>query len=350
MIQSNNIPIKNIFYMLTYAFKELKQNNYERIMGEEFKGINDLFAEILYLGISFQLKQGLHKEYLLHRNMLPTLKGKLDITGSIKERIARRTRLYCEYDEFSENNIYNQILKTTLEYLIKCNDVKEEMRKNLRNLTLYFRSIDSLVPFQIRWSAIRYDQNTRTYQMLHSLCMFLFESKLLTTQSGDVKTPAFFDSQMNRLFERFVLEYYKRHHPNCKAVARQVKWDIEKDEKTAISMLPNMQTDITLMINDRTLIIDTKYYSQNIQTHFDKPSILSGNLYQIHTYVSNEEVFHSEKGKVDGMLLYAQTQNEFQPYLHFKNNNGNVFMVRTLDLNQEFRSIKESLDRLLQYS
>lgn len=42
--------------MLTYAFKELTQNNYERIAGEEFEDIHNLFAEILYLGISCQLK------------------------------------------------------------------------------------------------------------------------------------------------------------------------------------------------------------------------------------------------------------------------------------------------------
>ena len=51
MIIDKNIPIKNIFYMLTYAFKELKHNNYEYISGEKFDNIYDLFAEILSKGI-----------------------------------------------------------------------------------------------------------------------------------------------------------------------------------------------------------------------------------------------------------------------------------------------------------
>lgn len=29
MIIDKGIPIKNVYYMLTYAFKELKRNNYE---------------------------------------------------------------------------------------------------------------------------------------------------------------------------------------------------------------------------------------------------------------------------------------------------------------------------------
>ena len=52
MIIDKGIPIKNVYYMLTYAFKELKRNNYEQIAGEDFKDVHDLFAEILSLGIA----------------------------------------------------------------------------------------------------------------------------------------------------------------------------------------------------------------------------------------------------------------------------------------------------------
>ena len=58
MIIDKGIPIKNVYYMLTYAFKELKRNNYEQIAGENFEDIHDLFAEILSLGIAYLLKQG----------------------------------------------------------------------------------------------------------------------------------------------------------------------------------------------------------------------------------------------------------------------------------------------------
>ena len=54
MTIDKGIFIRNIYYMLTYAFQELKQNNYEEIAGEEFDEIHDLFAEILLRGISFQ--------------------------------------------------------------------------------------------------------------------------------------------------------------------------------------------------------------------------------------------------------------------------------------------------------
>ena len=65
MIIDKGIPIKNVYYMLTYAFKELNRNNYEQIAGEDFEDIHDLFAEILSLGIAYLLKQGLHRQYVI---------------------------------------------------------------------------------------------------------------------------------------------------------------------------------------------------------------------------------------------------------------------------------------------
>lgn len=64
MTNDKGIYIKNIYYMLSYAFQILKQSNFESIAAEEFRFIQDLFAAILAKGVAKQLKQGLHKEYI----------------------------------------------------------------------------------------------------------------------------------------------------------------------------------------------------------------------------------------------------------------------------------------------
>lgn len=74
--------------MLTYAFRELKQNNYEEIAGEDFDNIQQLFAEILIKGISCQLKQGIFKQYIIRKDSLPTLRGKLDLNATIQKSYA----------------------------------------------------------------------------------------------------------------------------------------------------------------------------------------------------------------------------------------------------------------------
>ena len=187
MTNDKGILIKNIYYMLTYAFKELRHNNYEHIAGEDFENIHDLFAEILYKGIAYLLKQGLHKEYVRVNESITTLRGKLDVSGTIKEKLSLSNKLACEYDRFSENNIFNQILKATVMLLIHYSDVNKGQKHQLRQLMLYFDGVDNIAVSSIKWNSLRYDRNSRSYQMLHSICFFLLNSKLLTTEDGKTK-------------------------------------------------------------------------------------------------------------------------------------------------------------------
>ena len=166
----------------------------------------------------------------------------------------------------------------------------------------------------------------------------------MTTDEGPYKLKTLSDDQMARLFEKFVLEYYRRHHPDTMPRAAQIKWDIIEEEST-ISILPSMQTDIMLSIGERTLIIDTKYYSHTLQSNYNKETIHSNNLYQIFAYVRNCD--SGNTGKVDGMLLYAKTDDD--PVLNDKEilSGGNVIYFRTLDLNRDFKEIANQLDSIL---
>lgn len=342
-----NIPIRNIYYMLTYAFKELRHNNYEYMNGENFDNIYDLFAEILSKGVAYLLKQGLHKEYALKEDAITTLRGKLDMQGTIREKISQRTRLACQYDEFTTDNIFNRIIKATAEVLICKPFVRNDRKDKLKKLMIFFDSMDDISPSVIRWNLLRYDRNTRTYQMIHSLCYFIMQNLLLSTEQGDTKLPHFSDEHMNLLFQRFVMEYYRKHHPEFKAMAKQIKWNFSECSAGPNSLLPIMQSDITLTLDERILIIDTKYYIKNLQEHFGKSTIASPNIYQIHTYVMNEDKGHA--GNVDGMLLYAKTIADVQPELSFRTNDGNIIMVKTLDLDQDFKCIKDNLEELVNY-
>lgn len=85
-----------------------------------------------------------------------------------------------------------------------------------------------------------------------------------------------------------------------------------------------------------------------MQKHFSKKTIHSNNLNQIFTYVINRDVDHS--GKVDGMLLYAKTEEDIIPDGQMEYKDGNIIYFRTLDLNQDFKNIKEQLDLLVAYN
>lgn len=343
MTIDKNIFIKNVYYMLAYAFQELQRDIYTEMAGEDFDNIYQLFAEILVKGISHQLKQGLHKSYVPKKDDLPTLRGKLDINGTIQNRIQKRMVMSCTYDELSENNTFNQIVKTTAELLIKERTVKSNQRKELRKLMLFFANVDTVDAKRIKWSRLRFDRNSRTYQMLLNICYFVIKDLLMTTETGNHKMFGFSDENMSRLFEKFVLEYYIRWHSELKPKAKKIDWNIDY-EASDTTLLPDMKTDILLQGERRTLIIDTKYYGNNLQQQFDKWTINSPNIYQIHSYVMNYDRNHS--GKVDGMLLYAKTDADIQPDGKVVTNDGNILKFRVLDLNKDFNDIKSQLETI----
>lgn len=326
---------------MAYAFQELRQNNYAEIKGESFDDIYDLFAEIIARGISYQLKQGLYRQYVAKNESMQTVRGKIDINGTIANRMRNIHQIACDYDELSENNIYNQILLTTATLLIKHSDVKKEKKAKLKQLMLFFQNVQPVDVHAIRWNALRFDRNNQNYRMLLYLCYFIINEWLMTTDSGKYKLRDFSDDHMCRLYEKFILAYYKKHHPELKPCAARIDWNIDKEQSTT-NILPIMQTDILLTMGERTLIIDAKYYTRSMQKQYDKSTIHSNNLYQIHTYVTECDEDH--KGNVDGMLLYAKTQEDIVPDGQMKRKDGNYIYFRTLDLNMDFDMIKERLD------
>ena len=345
MIKDKSIFIKNIYYMLSYAFTTLNQGGYEDVAIEKFDNIHNLFAAILSKGISRQLKQGLYREYMNCKEDVSVVRGKIDMPRTIKNRLARKRIIACEYDELSENNIMNQILKTTVKLLLQHGSVDKEYKNNLKKEMLFFSNVDTIDLGSIRWSSIRFQRNNNAYRMLISLCQLIFEGMLLTTDSGEYKLASFIDQQrMNRLYEKFILEYYAKECPQVKATASQIPWAVDDGQGT---MLPVMQSDVMLTRGNEVLIIDAKYYTHTMQTQYDTYTLHSANMYQIFTYVKNKDSeFGGKQHTVSGMLMYAATDESIQPdnsYLM----SGNKISVRTLDLNRDFSEIAAQLNGIV---
>ena len=331
------ISYRNIYYMLAYAFQFIEEDRYKEVLTEEFDNTAELLAAILCKGVSKQIKRGMARDYITKEEALSTPRGRILISDSIKTQAIRKKQLVCAYDDFSVNAYTNRIIKTTFVILLK-SDVNKTRKKEIKRLLVYFNEVEVLDVHSINWKQ-RYNRNNSTYRMLISLCYLVIKGLLHTESDGSTKLMQFIDEQrMCRLYEKFILEYYRKHYSShLKVSSSQIEWAEDNDFRL---MLPTMQSDIMLTNGNKTLIIDAKYYSQNTQVQYGTHSIHSGNLYQIFTYVKNQAV---KGGEVAGMLLYAKTDSEIQPNQSYMLS-GNKISVDTLDLNTEFEKIAEKLD------
>lgn len=335
------IKIENIYYMLAYAYRMVDRKGYTHIQPEKFEHIESLLAELLHIEMSKQIKLGLAKDYQEVTEPLTVPRGKIKISETIKQNTLVNKRLVCERDEYVEDTLMNRIVKSTMVSLVYSDKLGKKQKQQLKKLLFYFDAVQEVSLKTIRWNTLQFTKHHASYRVIIGLCEFITRNLILTEAEGTKRSSNVLDDQSKHaLYERFVLEYFKKHHPQLKASAPHIDWHLTEGDNF---LLPRMKTDVTLTHQNTLLIIDTKFYQRTLQNHslYNSKTIHSHNLYQLHTYVTNKAA--SFPGEVQGMLLYAKTDEEMVPnqayYL-----SGKKISVTTLDLSGDFARIRMKLD------
>ena len=341
MPSAAGVVVRNVYYMMAYAFKALDLEEYSRLSTEEFDGVEDLMAAILTIGIDLQRKRGLEREYMSTSGDIAGIRGRINARSTAMLRARSSALVTCEWDELSENTYKNRILKTVGGLLASSDLVGRDRRQALRRSLLALRDAGELNPRRIEWGRLRYHRNNASYQLLMNVCYMVVKSMLLSNDEGELRLAEFGDSQkLFALYERFVLEWFCKHHPELKPSARVIPRFINGDIP---SFLPQLVTDVTLHGPNSTLIIDCKCYGKILNTHHGKEIATPGHLNQILSYVVHEG--YTADNPVSGMLLYALTEKDAAREAHW-NDIGYDFYLWTLDLGQEFSGISDSLERI----
>lgn len=336
----DGIVVKNIYYMMAYAFRTLDMGEYTKLRTEQFENLADLLAAILTIGISGQRRRGIEHGYQGVSEDLGGVRGRVDVWGSARLRMDGQLKVRCEFDEFTADTPMNRILKTAALTLLRRSDLDPERAIELRRAAMGLIGVGTIDnPGRIAWRMLSFHRNNASYRFLMGVCRLVFESHLLTTSSGENHLSSFLDAQtLPALYEHFVLAYFSRHHPELRPSAK-----VLDEPEDAPSFLPRLQTDITLQGINSTLIIDTKCYGRILKAHFDKEIFSPANRHQIVDYVVHES--YGKSRPVSGMLLYARTSHE--PALRESwSEVGHRFYLWTLDLGQDFSAIASELEEV----
>lgn len=340
--------------MLAYVFRPLKKDDYKKLAFEQFDDVLDLYGKILVIGLKRLIRQGFFRDYIRKTESGSSIRGKINLKDSIKLLSSRKKQLNFTYNEYSMNNYLNQIIKSTLLFLIK-SDIEEDTKKNIRRILLYFSNVETLDVKSINWK-IRYYRNNQEYKMIITFCKYAINEALPTEVDGTDKLMHFTDEYIYALYEEFIRKYYEKQcrenecYENLSVDRFYLDWAIDKSQSDEDDILPRMETDIVLYNKNENkyLIIDAKYYGE-IFTRKRKGSrsLRSGHLYQIFAYVKTKAFeLKEESHKVSGMLLYAGTNESDQPDVSYMVE-GNRISVKTLDLNKEkFEDIETQLDQI----
>lgn len=338
-----NIPIKNIYYLLSYAWNKLDVGNKIKLHEDDYSNSLNLFARVFDNILTIILKRGLDRNYIAVKDRIRTIKGRIDFNSTIKTLSHLNKKFYCDFDNFSEDILTNQIIKSTIRTLLN-SDINSELKTQIKKKRISFSSIKFIELNNSHFRKVRIDKNNAYYQFIISVCKIIHENSVFDQVSGNKIFREFTgtEKQYATLFEAFVLNFYKKHLSKKYNVegSEIINWDMEEKDQ----YFPIMKTDITLE-NKKTkkkTIIDTKFYKDLFTYNYDNPKFHSGNLYQMFSYVKN---YDNEKNEVEGILLYPTTKNEIN------NQNiigGHKISLRTINLNQDWKNIENNLMEIIE--
>jgi 5-methylcytosine-specific restriction enzyme subunit McrC len=340
------IPILNIYYMLVYAWDVLDEAESLRIEAQDCTQLVDLFARVLHSGAESILRRGLDRGYLCRREVLAGIRGKLDLSSSIKANVVRHAKTICEFDELSHDVLHNRVLKSTIRRLLNVRDLSSELRDALAETYHRLQQISEVAITDRVFRSVQLYRSNRSYRLLMDVCRLIHQAKLTTEEAGEVEFRDFFrdERRMRRLFEKFVRNFYTREQTAFRVGRTTLKWQEVTGSEQCLACLPRLQTDVTLSSAERVIVIETKFVSQVLLEHRGKWSIRSSHLYQLFAYLKNIAARMAQGRPLAGILLYPSDSErpDYEYCLH-----GHQVKVCTLRLNRHWREIETDLLRMI---
>ncbi|MEM7535950.1 MAG: 5-methylcytosine-specific restriction endonuclease system specificity protein McrC [Chloroflexota bacterium] len=340
------IPIRNIYYLLCYAWDKLEQKDRVKVDMDEQTQLVDLFAQILISGTEVLLKRGIEKNYVSETVELAGVKGKLDLGATIKAGTHQRLHTICTVDEFSSNVLINQILVSTLHSLRRTKELDKKLGEKLTRLIRRLPPIEALDLRRQHFAQVRLHRNNQFYGFLLSVCEMLYEHSLPTENPGERYFVDFTrdEQKMNQLFEAFLRNFYKREFPHWQVRGQHIKWQFQSLDEQHRLFLPRMETDITIQAGEMKLIIDAKYYQKTMRTHYGGEKVYSQHLYQLFSYLMNQRGTEPATYTTKGMLVYPTVSKEHD--LAYRYEEHDIF-IKTVNLNAHWATIEHRLKEIV---
>lgn len=335
------IPIRNIYYLLSYAWKYYKSSDIRRIDQKDYKNDTEFFADIFDLTLTKYVKKGLYRDYIQRKETLKTIKGKVDFNSTLKTLGFRSKKINCVFDEYSSNNSINQLIYSTIHIIIK-SKIRNEIKQSLKKKIVFFYGVSRVEIDKKLIQKVSPVRGNNSLNFLLNITKYIYYNLGFDEKEGKYDLGNFVKSKMGMaaVFENFALNFYKSKFPKKQVGSEFIKWDSETED----SMYPTMKTDITIRSGNKVTIIDTKYYDSMFQYHYmnpDKPKFKSANIYQLYTYLNNL----NENKEVEGMLLYPNTTSTVR---NERIVSGKKIMINNINLNQDWHKIEDEMIEMLQ--
>lgn len=332
--KNDNIQIlNNLLFMLSYTKKlNIKTSNVAKLSTSKNPFIEVLIREFAQ-SLFDSLKRFTPKKYVREEENLNYLKGKLKFSENIRYNSSNQAKFYCEFDEFSENNLLNQLFLfvSTCLYNISNDSYNKKTLKFIMN---YYSDIQLIRFDRFKAEKIKLSRNQELFRKPFTLAkMFVERTSVDLSKNKFENITLIWD--MNKLFEEFIFEIMKKS-PNewgWEFVAQKGKrllcGDTNKKRNTFVDIYCKRNSD------SYSIILDTKYKKLQSSDDFS-----NADVFQVSSYC----LLHGAKHAI---LLYPRYDEEkpIIPDYHLNTEDKN-YKINFKTINLKYGNLKDELESI----
>lgn len=323
--------LKNLIFMLSYTKKlDIRTSDTAKLSNSKNPFIEILIRE--YAKSLFEcLKRITPKKYVREEDNLNYLKGKIKFTENIRYNCSNQAKFYCEYDEYSENNILNQLFLFVSTCLYNISNDSYN-KKTLKFIINYYADIKLIRFDRFKTGKIKLSRNQELFKKPFNLAkMFIEKTSVDLSKNKFENITLIWD--MNKLFEEFVFEIMKKNESELgwKFTAQKCKKLLIGDENKK----RNTYVDIFAEKDNDKIIIDTKY---KIFKGIDDFS--NADVFQVSTYC----LLHNTNNAI---LLYPRYDEEKPIILNYcLNTEDKNYKINFRTVNLKYDNLKNELESI----
>lgn len=338
--------LRMLFLKMLKTVRKINGKNFEMTNLNTRRGnLLEVFISMFLTESNSVIKRGLKSTYVTLQSNNKFLKGKLLMDHNIRKNHINQSNFYTEYDEFLADSPENQLIKTTLELLLKISTDNNNLRL-IREQLSYFEFINVTHAPELTFQRANLGRHHKYYEQTLLWCQIFLKGYSFTSFGNKSKAIAIL-FPMEKLFEAYIAALAKKsleNHHVCSQESKYFLFDFttqgtrDKKDKQLYSLRPDL---VVRSDSNEVVIIDTKWKI------LDNKGPSQADLYQMYAYYTRYTQKEQNVSKV--ILLYPHTDvykvREFGSLSESLETTANI-QVRFIDLMSE--NIEENLLEIIE--
>ncbi len=280
------VSVRNVWTMLAMT-GDAALLDWPPTATETLSGLVDGLMEMFVREVETLIARGISAGYRPTEEVLPCVRGRLDVQRQLRELPGKFDRFACTYAEFSRETPENRVLAAALQVVLRTAGRQSGQRAAAARC---LREIGCSTQVQLQRheiAAVRVSAATRHYRVPLALARLLLDGLGVGHRPAHgfrgVKTPSLL-VEMPRLFERFVCRTLERGLTGGRV--RSAGHSVALDDGSHAMLTPDAVVEGP---RGPLCVVDAKYKPEPTDRH--EPS--AGDLYQMLAYCVGYGVRHA---------------------------------------------------------